>query len=61
MRSLLATTVTFRVYDLNGDGYVSPAELEATLRRLAGQALSADQLAEVGATMLLSHQLRPTW
>jgi len=26
---------------------VSPAELEATLRRLAGQALSAEQLAEV--------------
>ncbi len=39
--------VTFRVYDQDGDGFVSPAELEATLRRLAGQALSAEQLAEV--------------
>ena len=39
--------VTFRVYDLNGDGFVSPAELEVTLRKLAGQALSAEQLSEV--------------
>ena len=41
------TAVAFRVYDLNGDGFVSPAELEVTLRKLAGQALSAEQLSEV--------------
>ncbi len=39
--------VTFRVYDLDGDGFVSPAELEVTLRKLAGQALSPEQLSEV--------------
>ncbi|KAK9846652.1 hypothetical protein WJX81_008477 [Elliptochloris bilobata] len=46
---------TFRVYDLDGDGYVTPAELEATLRRLAGQALSAEQLAEVVAATVAAH------
>ena len=56
---LAGAAVTFRVYDLNGDGFISPAELGVTLRKLAGQALSAEQLSEVATPACPEY--KPCW
>ena len=47
--------VAFRMYDLDGDGYVSPDELAHTLKTLMGRALSDSQLGQIVESTILQH------
>ena len=50
-----AFAVAFRMYDLNGDGYVSSEELAHTLKTLMGRALSDAQLGQIVESTILQH------
>lgn len=45
----------FRMYDLDGDGYVSSDELAHTLKTLMGRALSDSQLGQIVESTILQH------
>ncbi len=49
--------VAFRMYDLDGDGYVSSDELAHTLKTLMGRALSDSQLGQIVESTILQHDL----
>ena len=57
MRSTVnvALAVAFRVYDTDGDGYVSEAELEAGMRHMVGGSMTDEQLAATAAHTLAEH------
>ena len=51
----MLAAVAFRMYDLDGDGYVSPDELAHTLKTLMGRALSDSQLEQIVESTILQH------
>ena len=44
---MVACTVAFKLYDTDGDGYISSKELLAMLQLIMGKALPASQLEQV--------------
>ena len=53
----LLCAVAFRMYDLDGDGYVSSDELAHTLKTLMGRALSDAQLEQIVESTIQQHDV----
>ncbi len=51
----MLVAVAFRVYDTDGDGFISEAELEAGMRRMVGRGMADEQLAAIAAQTLAEH------
>lgn len=52
---MVAAAVAFRMYDSDGDGYISETELEAGMRQVMGQGMADSQLALIVKHTLAAH------